>query len=112
MGKIISIVNSLTVAAGTSNTISVYRPVGGKKAVVRKVKVYFPVGTENMLQVAIYHGIAQVIPKQGVISGDGCWVEVEADEEYISDEEIKLWYNNTDTVNNHTMVYVLIIELI
>jgi len=111
MPEKISIVNTVTFAASASGYLSVYRPTAGRKAVVKKFKACFPPGSENYLHVAIYHGIRQAIPRSGAISGDGVCIEVEAEEEYLSEEEVKLWYNNTDTVNSRTVTYILEIEL-
>lgn len=111
MGRTISIVNTLTVAAGSSGTVSVYKPTAGKKAVLRKATFWFPAGSENKLLVAVMHGINRVCPKEGYASGDDSMVIAECEWEYQSDEEVKLYYNNTDTVNSHTVTYTLVLEI-
>ena len=111
MGEIVTISNTLTIAANTSTKYSLYRVPPAQKATLRKVTVHFPPGTENKLQVAVYRGMEQVVPSEGYLQGEDTTIVIETLREYMSDQLIEVYAKNNDSTYSHTFTIILEIEI-
>jgi len=111
MTRPISIINTYTVAASTTQKVSIYRVGPSEKFRLKKVKVHFPVGTENYLKVAVLYGIRNVVPEQGYFMGDGVVLEAETDFEYEAGSTVDIYMENMDTSNSHTFTIIIIGEI-
>jgi len=97
----------VTAGAGSSGEVSLLTVTAAKKLTVKQVKVHFPAGSQYYLQVALLRGAEQVVPNGGYIVGDDNVITVECNQEYLSGEDVKVWYSNTDAANPHSC-YVLV----
>ena len=72
-----------------------------KKLTVKRVHVHFPAGSQYYLQIALLRGAEQVLPDDGYIVGDDNVYVVNCSLEYLSGEDVKVRYSNTDAANDH-----------
>jgi len=68
--------------------------------------VHFPIGALGDLEVALFHGIMQVLPDSGKYTGDGSTFQDRTDGRWWSNEKVKLYFKNTNTTENREC-YVL-----
>ena len=94
--------HTVTAGAGTSGEVSLLTVTAAKKLTVKRVKVHFPAGSQYYLLVALLRGAEQVAPNGGYLAGDDNVITVECNQEYLSGEDVKVWYNNTDAANQHS----------
>ena len=93
--------HTVTADAGSSGEASLLTVTAAKKLTVKRVKVHFPAGSQYQLQVALLRGAEQAVPNGGYIAGDDNVIIVECSQEYLSGEDVKVWYNNVDAANPH-----------
>ena len=94
--------HTVTAPAGSSGEYSLLTVTAAKRLVVKRVTVHFPAGSGYYLQIAILRGAEQVIPDGGYLVGDDSTIVVEREQEFLSGEEVKVYYNNTDAANEHS----------
>ena len=111
MPRIISIVNTYTVAAGTSQKVSIYKVGPSETFTLKKVEVHFPTGVEHYLKVAVMYGIRNICPESGYFQGDNVVLECESDFKYEPGSTVDIYMDNTDTANSHTFTIVIIGEI-
>ena len=99
--------HAVTAAASTSGEYSLLTVTAAKKLRIKKLTVHFPNGVGYHLQIALLRGTMQRVPDGGYLTGDNNTISVECDILYESGEDVKVWYNNTDTTNSHSC-YVLV----
>jgi len=99
--------HDVTAPAGSSDEYSLLTVPSTKQFRMFKVKVHFPSGSGYYLQIAVMRGSEQVVPDAGYIVGDNNMVEIDCNKVFIGGQDVKIWYNNTDSANAHTC-YVLV----
>ena len=102
-----SIGHTIAATANTSGEYNLHTVTAAKQLTIKRVTVHLPAGSEYQLQIALLRGTEQRIPDSGYIAGDDQKITVECNVTYRSGETIKVWYNNTDTANDHSC-YVLV----
>jgi len=103
----IVIADYLSVAAGSSNSKIVYTVPGAKKLVIKRVRLFFPVGTEGYLIVEFRVGNFKILPDYGQFSGDGNTITIETEKVLNPNEELVIFGVNSDTTNPHSVYYVV-----
>ena len=111
MTRLVSIINTYTVAASTSQRVSIYKVGPAEKFTLKKVRIHFPTGTEHNLKVAVMYGMKQVVPEQGYFMGDDVLLEADTDFVYEPGSTIDVYMENTDTSNSHTFTIIIIGEV-
>ena len=111
MTRLVSIINTYTVAAATSQKVSIYKVGPAEKFTLKKVRIHFPTGTEHKLKVAVMYGMRTVVPEQGYFQGDGVVLEAETDFVYEPGSTIDVYMENMDTSSSHTFTIILVGEV-
>ena len=91
----------VTAAAGASGEYSLLTVTAAKKLTVKRVHIHFPAGSQYYLQIVFLRGAEQVLPNDGYFVGDDSVYVVDCNLEYLSGEDVKIRYNNTDSANGH-----------
>jgi len=102
-----SIAYFINALAGEENTVSVYKVSAGMKFYLERVTIYFQNGSAFELIVAIYRGLEQVKPTNGVYRADGGFVQDTTKVEFGSGEDVKVYYKNTNTTTARKALVLL-----
>jgi len=100
-----------TFAANSSGSVSIFTVPPAKKATIRRIIVWFPVGSENQLYVRFSTGGRRIAPTSGWISGDDTRIELEPNAEAFSDFTVDLEYMNTDSTSSHSVFVALEVDV-
>jgi len=87
----------ISASPGEETTINVFTVSPGKRFKLEKVSVFFPTGTNFELEVAIFRGLEQVKPTNGVYKGNGNTITDTTGVWFGTGEDVKLWYKNLNT---------------
>jgi len=94
MAEPISIPYYLSAPGGAEGEVVLYKVQDGKRFGLKRSEFFFPVGTYFELELAIIHGIKQVIPLEGKHKGDNMAIADMRQYSYLGGEEVKLYYKN------------------
>jgi len=81
-------------AAGAEDRVTIWTVTAGRKFKLERVQIFFPVGTNFELEVAIYRSEEKVKPTDGVYKGDGNVFVDQTEIWFGTGEKIILWYKN------------------
>ena len=93
--------------AGSAAKIYERAPYAGKIPVV---KIHWPNGCNGLVDVAVYHGSTQFLPKNGFLSLNDATETYEVNEPILDQENIWVDIANRDAVNPHQPTIVVRIE--
>ncbi|MBW2674112.1 MAG: hypothetical protein JRD89_11975 [Deltaproteobacteria bacterium] len=74
---------------------------------LKRFYVQCSTGSEFRLGLALYSGIRQVCPDEGLVYDDGAGVELTDDTVFPSGDEVSVYYVNEDTAATHS-AFVLV----
>lgn len=103
--------NAYEVSAGTTYVRNVFSVPKGKKLHLKWVIIWFPSGTDYKLQLTILRGSSQVVPTEGVISGEDNVLYIPCDIEYESGEYVKIKEIGTQVAQNYPYSILFLGEL-
>jgi len=89
----------ISASAGEEKTIDVFTVSPVKKFKLEKVQIFFPLGTAFELEVAIFRGLEQIKPTNGVYKGNGNVFVDTTGVWFGTGETVKLWYKNLSTTD-------------
>jgi len=95
----ISVGRKYSLAAGETKEFSAYTVPDATKFKLLSACVHFPAGTESKVEVTVWHGIKQVIPEEGSITGDDTTLCFETEAVYESGSSVIVKAVNNDTAN-------------
>lgn len=95
-----------TVTAGNAGIYSDNSPLYGK---IDNVMMHFPPGANALVDVAVYAGGLQIIPKEGYIALDDVTAQFPVEAPINLGEEVRVKIQNRDAVFSHTISITLII---
>jgi len=78
-----------------------YRVPGGQKLTLREVEVMFAGTPAGALQLAVYHGIRKVAPKDGVFKMSSGKAVARTEYTFNADEKVIVWSKNTHDVDTY-----------
>ena len=104
---LVTVTKQFTVSAGATTTQTIYTVTSGRKFRLKKVRFWFPTGSNSELQAVILHGVEKVVPEDGYVVGDGERFEYDVDVEYGSEEAVKALLTNTSATDSHTVQITL-----
>ena len=104
MGRTISIAKKITVSAGDSGTTTLYEVENANKFTLKRVIFHFPPGTNGNVGLAIRKGIKDVCPDQGLVYGEDVKIDLGAEVEFVSGEEVLVYYINADASNSYDII--------
>ena len=93
----ISIGRKYTVPAGETKEFTAYTVPDAMSFKLLRACIHFPTGVNSKVEVTVWHGLKQVIPAQGSITGDNATLCFEAEEEYSPASEVVVKAVNNDT---------------
>jgi hypothetical protein len=102
-----SIAYYILAAPGEEKTVDVYKVSGGRKFVLERVQVAFPVGQFFELHVKIFRGLEQVKPTNGDYCGDGFVIADITKVEFGSGESVKVYYKNDSTTQYRECLVII-----
>lgn len=95
MAEKVSVPYHASVPAVTEGTAVAFTVPGGQRFRLREVETVFPSGAAGDLQLAVYHGIRKVAPKDGVFRMSQGKQVARVEYTFISGEKVLVWYKNT-----------------
>jgi len=90
----ISIPYYLSASGGAEGDVTLYKVQDGRSFLLKRSEFYFPAGTYFELELAIRHGIKQVVPLEGTHRGDNMAIFDQRPYTFLGGEEVKLYYKN------------------
>jgi len=75
------------------------------------LNIHFPVGTLGDLELALRHGIFQLLPASGKYTGDGTSISDRSDGRWWSGESVRLHFKNANLTENREAYILLEAEL-
>jgi len=97
MGRRISIPYYLRADPATKDFVTIYTIPKGKKAVLKKITIRFPAGTNGELRLALYYGHMKVAPETPYWNGNDVRFIETLNIPYWSQDPVLLWYENVNT---------------
>jgi len=97
----ISVSAVITRAASTTTRETIYIVPGGQKLRVTKLIVHFPSGSNFELEIALYRGEFQAVPRSGTIRGDDAVIEVTSKYDFDSDSNVRIYGKNNSATTTH-----------
>jgi len=94
----------ITASAGESGLKDFYVVEAGRVLTLKTLRLAFQSGTAGKMDIAIYRGVHKVHPTEGYLVGDAEPFEDELDILFFSEETIRIYYNNRDTVERFAIV--------
>ena len=101
MTEKISVSHHVTQGPNSESTTVAFTVPGGQKFRMCEVEAAFPSGVGGYLQVAVYHGIRQVAPKDGVFKMSQGKQVARAEYIFIAGEKVMVWSKNTHSANTY-----------
>ena len=97
-----TVCQKIDVAPSTEGRVSLLSVKSAQTFRLKRFYVQCSTGSEFRLGLALYSGIRQVCPDEGLVYDDGAGVELTDDTVFPSGDEISLYYKNEDTAAAHS----------
>jgi hypothetical protein len=101
----------ISVDPNTSTYVTVYTVPPGQRLKLKKIQIWFPVGTYSELQVKILWGWTSLAPLDGYFTGDELLIEKDVEAEYGSQSNVVAYLRNLNTANKRECTITLLGEL-
>jgi len=89
----------ISASAGEESKVAVYTTGIGKRFKLERVQIFWPLGTAFELEVAVFRGLEQIKPTNGVYKGDGNVFVDTTGVWFDSGEKVYVWYKNLSTTD-------------
>ena len=101
MAEKISVPFHVSRGPNTEASEEAFRVPAGQKFQLCEVEVVYTGTPAGDLQIAVYHGICKVAPKDGVFKMGSGKVVARAEYTFNSDEKVLVWSKNTHSANTY-----------
>jgi len=101
----------LVASPGQEGEVELYKVPSASTLRSLSLNIHFPVGTLGDLELALRHGLFQLMPARGRYTGDGTVIVDNSDGKWWSDESVRLYFKNTNTAENREAYILLEAEL-
>jgi len=102
MPRTVSIPYRLVASPGEKGFKEVYTVPAGYTLKVCRVHVHFPIASAGELRIALYYGQSRVYPEADWISGSDIHFDDPVDLEWFSGDGVRVWFKNTNTVEERS----------
>jgi len=90
----------ITIGAGGEADYTIYTVSAARKLRVKKIEIWFPLGTDREVEVYVKRGVEQVLPDEGAYVGDNIVVVGEKEIEYGGESKVVVHVKNTNTTES------------
>jgi len=84
----------LVASPGAKGWAKIWECPDGKIVRIKRYEVVFPPGTVGELKIALFYGINQVFPDEGLLLGEDVKFEKCVDETYVSGDSLEVYFKN------------------